>query len=448
METKDQMEWFLSKHTHNSEWANLSPDSFPWHLIGSAADWAGKSSPTTEAKAEPESNGSKDSKLVKAEEKPGKAQGDAAGPAHTADGKAEPACKQCGATTTPQWRNGKTMCNACYMRERKEKLLGKRRATAPAGYQVPFVLDSTGLPIALPQQPGKARQQQQQAMGGSPGKSLGIGQQRRSTLGRPIAQPARSQPGGGLSSWPGMGSATSNMQSATEGAFRQLAANMSGRSGPLSFRRDSPQQSLPGFYPASMFAPQGSMHSALTSMLPKSSGGQGGTSHLAALAASQGGLGSHMKSGQGQMPGSPEQKPTFSPEESVLRQMSLMDSEVAETLAVCAASFAEERCAARDAGYESSNRAMKSRVTKMLVDEDGAAAASDADLTRRLEQEVEAAAREREAVLLQSITKCCQKIVERWRAGQVASVRAACEDGQKMAREDFTKHLYECLRNN
>ena len=130
-----------------------------------------------------------------------------------------------------------------------------------------------------------------------------------------------------------------------------------------------------------------------------------------------------------------------------MRQLSLMDGKLAEALSACASSYAEERCMARDKGYESKQRLMKSRLTSML-DGESLSQSADEEVMREIERQVVKNTRDCEEELLSALKSCCKKLVERWHATQLQSVRSACEDGQRMAQEDFTKHLYKCLNND
>lgn len=358
----------------------------------------------------------------------------------------EPKCKQCGATSTPQWRNGKTMCNACYLRDRKDKMLTKRRATAPAGYQMPFVLDSSGLPVpaeaaALTTGTGSAKEQGPP----SPGRLASMSR-------KPVHHPI---PG---MTWAGA------PQPEHQAAFRRLesviAANhmakqqqqQQQKSHGLQTQGKSPlhqgqqqhssnfqhEMTQGGFYPSAIF-PRASM---MSGMMPVPSQGQPQSGRMQPPA--------HHQSLSGSVgPSSPDNKPTFAPEESVLRQMSLMDSEVAEVMADCAAIYADERCTSRDKGYEAGKRNMKSRISQMLVDgSEDRGDAANIGVKIEIENKAGQSTRQQEKRLLEMLHRCCARMVERWRSTQLASVSAAYEEGQRMAREDLTKHLYQCLRSD
>ncbi len=72
---------------------------------------------------------------------------------------------------------------------------------------------------------------------------------------------------------------------------------------------------------------------------------------------------------------------------------------------------------------------------------------ADEEVMREIEREVVESTRDREANLLRALQACCAKLVDRWHDSQMKSVRSACEEGQMMAKEDFTTHLYNCLNN-
>uniref|UniRef100_A0A061S3H5 GATA-type domain-containing protein n=1 Tax=Tetraselmis sp. GSL018 TaxID=582737 RepID=A0A061S3H5_9CHLO len=457
VQTKDEMRAFLERHFHSREWAGLSPDSFPWGPAESPRCQA-EEEPPAALKAEPDSaaagnEGPGEGLDGDTEMRPapcvdpdsGKLQEESGGAAGTSDavdsGLKEPSCKQCGATTTPQWRSGKTLCNACYLRERKDKLLGKRRATAPAGFQAPCVLVGSGSVVPAmasgaqgvkPPSSPPASQGPQLPMGG-------FAASRQLLCQAPGMQP----PGVG---WPPV---SAGPKDADDAGVAQRSSK---------FRRTNTGSAAAAaaaaaaFFPHGML-PAGSMHASLGGWIPPASLGSvpmvgmaPGLSH-AAFGGAAGAFGSHhMASIVGQRGNaSPEAKPTFSTEESVIRQVSRLDDAVAEAYAMCCAGFGEQRCAARDRGYELGRRAMREKVSHALADIGGRSDDEGEQLRKSLKSELEESLRVCGEHLLEALMSSCKGIVSRWKASQVASVLEACEEGQRIAREDFTKFLYECM---
>lgn len=58
----------------------------------------------------------------------------------------------------------------------------------------------------------------------------------------------------------------------------------------------------------------------------------------------------------------------------------------------------------------------------------------------------EAVGEEQERRLEQSLRNFCAGVMQRWRAAQVHSVEAAHHEGQRMAREDVKKRMFEIMK--
>eukprot|EP00873_Tetraselmis_striata_P008598 jgi/Tetstr1/428862/TSEL_018848.t1 len=497
VDRREHMDKFLSKHRHNPHWAGLTVDSFPWNMRNTILDKAaaantempakhsmdtGRDSPKDEAKpgrdprysastsrgfdADDADDGGGSDDMEPGEARggvryrPSELDGDEMNDASQAadvmwryiaqalpphcgspvDG--ELRCRQCGTTQSPQWRNGRTMCNACYLRSRKDKLaLGKRRSTAPAG--IKFAVDGDGMPYGAPLQ-------RRPTPTGLPWPLGHLANSAGLSPGRPGLSALGGAPGAG-------GSGGFHNPSAMPPApgHSSLASQLAQRH---KFRRTD--NFLASMYPHPMAGLlSGGPPAAVSGRGPSPRSIEDFLQHQAAAAAARERLASgsntspHGPGAPGpergprlplerEHPSSPPRKPTFSAEESVLRQIAAMDAGVAESLGQCAAAFAEARCNARDQGYEEGKQVWKSRVSQMLAE-----GSLPMEEELRMPAELaEAVGEEQERRLEQSLRNFCAGVMQRWRAAQVHSVEAAHHEGQRMAREDVKKRMFEIMK--